>query len=64
MLIPQIGKCSRRCNPAMRISPRLLSLVPAMAAGGEGPYPWMSTDATYPYTLEIRPCEKPEGHFT
>jgi len=24
----------------------------------------MSTDATYPYTLEIRPCEKPEGHFT
>ena len=24
----------------------------------------MSTDASYPYSLEIKPCEKPEGHFT
>jgi hypothetical protein len=23
----------------------------------------MSTDLTYPYSLEIAPCEKPGGHF-
>lgn len=24
----------------------------------------MGTGVTYPYTLEIKPCDKPEGHFT
>ena len=23
----------------------------------------MTTDATYPYTLDVSPCTKPEGHF-
>ncbi len=33
-------------------------------AGSGGHIGTMSTDAIYPYTLEIRPCEEPEGHFT
>jgi hypothetical protein len=24
----------------------------------------MSTDTTYPYSLEVSPCEKPAGHFS
>jgi hypothetical protein len=23
----------------------------------------MSTEPTYPYSLEVSPCEKPRGHF-
>ena len=23
----------------------------------------MSTETTYPYTLDVEPCEKPKGHF-
>ena len=23
----------------------------------------MTTDPTYPYTLDVSPCTKPEGHF-
>ncbi len=26
--------------------------------------PRMSTDTTYPYSLEVSPCEKPAGHFS
>ena len=59
------GKSFTSMRSRREISRRTLPVTVAVAgAAARWQTGSMSTDVTYPYSLEIRPCKKPEGHFT